>query len=474
MQQQSRWRAAQERAKDTVVQIFTNVAQFNWFEPYKPPVQNAAFGSGFFIDDQGTIATNFHVVHETIGLQVQIPSLGKERLDCTLLGVHPGADVALLRLTDEARAFVQEKLGKIPFLDLGDSDSVISTQEIIALGYPLGQQGIKVTEGIVSGREKINLRTYMQITAPLNPGNSGGPSLNLAGEVIGINFAGVLQAQSVGYLIPINEVKSAIVDLYNVPLLRRPYLGGIFSISNQDMVEYFMNPGQGGFYVAQVFPETTLEKAGVLEGDMIYEFNSYAVDRFGEVSVPWSEDRVSVFDLLGRSKVGDEVHLRIFRKGEELNIRFNLEQGRLLPIRYVYPLFEDVSYETIGGLVLMELTLNHVDQLAEANPMYIKYHRIEYQGEPRLLICNVLHNSQADRSRALGVGDMICEVNGEQVRSLEDFRHAIMKSKESGYVTIKTESQLYTVLSLSKILAEEDALVEQHFYEKSNLCDVLS
>ena len=473
MEKHSHWADAQERAKDTVVQIFTNIAQFNWFEPYKPPAQAASFGSGFFIDDKGTIVTNFHVVHEAIGVQIQIPSLGKERFDARVLGIHPGADIALLRLTDESLAQVQGTLSAIPYLSFGDSDAVIRTDEVLALGYPLAQQGIKATEGIVSGREKINMRTYLQITAPLNPGNSGGPSVNPQGEVIGINFAGVLAAQNVGYLIPINEVKSAIVDLYNVPLLRRPYLGGIFSISNQDMVEFLGNPGEGGFYVAQVFPDTSLDKAGVKEGDMIYEFNNYQLDRFGEVLAPWSEDRVSVFDLLGRSKVGDEIHLLIYRAGEKIDIRFNLEAGRLLPIRYYYPMFEEIFYETIGGMVLMELALNHVDLIAEHAPMFQKYLRSECQGEPRLLITNVLHNSQADRSRAIAMGDIVTEVNGTPVKSLEDFRHAIVKSKETGYVTIRTESRLFTVLSLPKILAEEDELVQRYYYPKSSLFEVL-
>lgn len=467
--QNNSWLTVQQNAHDTVVQLFSKISKFNWFVPFRSPEQFVQYGTAFFINSEGYLLTNFHMVDEAVGLQIQIPSVGKEQFDVEIVGIHPGLDLALLRLKESELAKVRHLLGEIPFLELGDSDQVYRTQEILALGFPLGQQGLKSTQGIVSGKEKINLRSYIQITAPLNPGSSGGPSLNIKGEVIGINFAGILLAQSVGYIIPINEVKSAIKDLCKVPLLRRPYLGAIFSIANQDMIKWLKNPDEGGFYVASLIPHSMLQKTGVEEGDMIYEMNGFRVDRYGEISVPWSEDKISIFDLLTRYVVGDTIVLVVYRKGKKLEFKFNLEKSEILPVRYMYPKYEQIDFEVFGGMVLMNLALNHVDALVEHEPSFVKYHRVDYQLAPKLILTTVLPNSQADKSQALSLGDIIAEVNGAKVYSLESFRKAVISSKNTGFVSIKTEEKMFTVLGLDKIIAEDDALSEAYFYKKSSL-----
>ena len=120
---------------------------------------------------------------------------------------------------------IKRVLGSIPFLPLGDSDLIHRSDEVLALGYPLGQQSLKSTTGVISGREQH----LIQMSAAINPGNSGGPSLNTKGEVIGINSAGIPAAQNVGYMIPINDLKIVLADLYKVKLLRKPFLGVLFN-----------------------------------------------------------------------------------------------------------------------------------------------------------------------------------------------------------------------------------------------------
>jgi len=463
------WFDVQQKVKDTVVQIFAQVLKFNWLEPFRAPEQKTALGSGFFINNQGFILTNFHVIDEAKSIQIQIPSLGKEQFDVEVVGIYPDLDIALLKLTDEDILKVKSLLGYIPYLDLGNSDEIHRSDEILALGYPLGQEGLKSTQGIVSGREKIQMLSYIQMTAPLNPGNSGGPSLNSEGEVIGVNFAGILEAQNVGYIIPINEIKSAISDLRKVKILKRPYLGGVFSFSNSDLARYFGNPEEGGFFITKVFSNSILEKAGVLEGDMVYEINEFKVDRFGEIFAPWSEDKISVLDLLQRFEVGDIISLVIYRKGERKNIKFKLELSEELSMRFFYPPFEVVDYEVFGGLVLMDLSLNHVEIFSEVNPFFYIFTRPELQYTPRLVITNILHDSPAQRSQSMMSGDILECVNQIKVGSLNDFRQAIKKSKDSRFVTLKTDSGIFSVLSLDKIIEEEDRLVETFLYKKSSL-----
>ncbi len=464
------WLDVQKRVKDTVVQVFSQVNRFNWLEPYKSPDHFESYGTGFFINAEGYIVTNYHVVTQTSSLQVQLPYFGRRRFDVEIVGVCPDKDVALLKLSDEAFDQVRDELGGIKYLSLGDSDSILRTQEILALGYPLGQERLKSTLGIVSGRERAG---FIQITAPLNPGNSGGPSINSLGEVVGINFAGVLEAQNIGYIIPINEVKSAIDDMHKVKLLRRPTLGCIFTVATPEMVKYLNNPSSGGWYIAQVFEKTILDKVGVKENDMLYEINGYKLDLYGELAVPWSEDKISLIDFLNRYTVGDDMQLVVYRHGERKDFQFKLDDNYLPPIRKIYPEFEPdfVDYEIIGGMVVMPLTLNHVAMMGDKIPDMAKYIRPETHHDAAILITSIFPDSQAKKARVLNIGSIINEVNNTKVATLEDFRNAVAKCKKDGFLTIKTNDKMFAPLSVESILKDEDKLAARYFYKKSKLIE---
>ncbi len=470
------WLDVQKQVKDTVVQVFSQTSEFNWTEPYKTPAQGEGAGSGFFINADGDLITNYHVVAQSISVQIQIPTFGMERFDAQIVGVSPERDIALLKLTDESKKKIKTQLSKISYLELGDSDQILRSQEVLALGYPLAQFRLKSTLGIVSGRERHGNFGYIQITAPLNPGNSGGPSLNVEGEVIGINTCMVADAQNVGYIVPINEVKTALKDLYKVKLLRRPTLGCLFTASTPELVDYLGNPEEGGWYVAKVFENTLLSCVGVKDGDMLYEINGYKVDMYGEMNVPWSEDKVSLFELLNRMKVGDNLRLLMYRKGSARVFTFPLEHKYIPSVRAVYPEFEPemTDYEVIGGMVVMQLTLNHVQKLINGASNLVKYMRVDLQHEPAIIISHILPNSQARKTRILRPGDIITEINGAEVKTLNEFREAVRKSKESGYITITTDDKLCAVLSIEKLLKDEEMLSSRFFYKKSKLLEGLA
>ncbi len=467
------WTDIQKRIKDAVIQIFVQQTSFNWIEPYKTPRIIEAFGSGFFINDNGDILTNYHVVEEASSIQIQIPSLGKQQLDVEIIGVSPDRDIALLRLTTESKNIIKQLLGSIPYIEFGNSDALIRTQEVLALGYPLGQQTLKSTQGIVSGREM----SYIQITAPLNPGISGGPSLNTEGKVIGINTCGFPDAQNVGYIIPISEIKSAVNDLYKVKLLRRPLLGGIFIPTTQDLVQFLKNPGEGGWYVSRVLENSSLDKVGLCPGDMIYEINGHKVDKYGEVSVGWAEEKVSVFALLNRYIVGDKVHLVVYRKGERKDFRFELQATEMLPVRKIFPEFEKVDYEVFGGMVVMELTLNHVFTMIQGSPNFIKFTKPGSQDKSYLVITKVLPNSAAAKVKCLFSGSILDTVNGHKVRTLNDFRESVLKHN-SKYISVQAQDPVsetvFAVLPIDKILKQEDELSRRYFYPKSVLLNNLA
>ena len=476
----STWLEVQKKVKDTVVQVFAQICEFNWLEPYKTPEQGEGRGSGFFINADGDLITNYHVVAQASSVQIQIPSFGHEQFDVEIVGVSPERDIALLRLTDEAREKIVRKLGSVPFLELGDSDEILRSQEVLALGYPLGQTRLKSTLGIVSGRERLGIFGYIQITAPLNPGNSGGPALNSHGEVIGINARGIMEAQNVGYIIPIDEVKNALQDLYKVTLLRRPTLGCLFTIASPELVSYLGNPGEGGWYIAKVFDNTLLKSVGIQENDMLYEINGYRVDIYGDLNVPWSEDKVNLLEVLNRLKVGEDVTLLVYRKGQPKVFTFKLEHTYLPKVRIIYSEFEPEAkdYEVIGGMVIMQLALNHVAPLMQRSPERAsdlsRYAKIEKQQEPALVLTHILPNSQAYKAQILQPGELIECVNDIPVKTLEEFRNAVKKSKTTRFLTIKTESKFYCVLSVEKIVKDEDMLARRFFFRPSKLIEEIA
>lgn len=469
--EQGGWRKVQALAKNTVVQIFVQTASFDWLEPYKAPSQSKSYGTGFFIDSQGHLLTNFHVIDHAVSVKIQVPSLGKEQLDVHIVGVCPDRDLALLKLSPESFGRITEYLGSIPWLKLGESDKIVRTQEILALGYPLGQEKLKSTQGIVSGHEYAWGEAYIQITAALNPGNSGGPSLNAQGEVVGINTARIPDAQNIGYIIPIDNLKSVIQDLHKVRLLRKPILGCEFNYGNKPMIAFLKNPLPGGLYITRVYKDSLLERAGVCPGDMMYKINGYSVDRYGELDVPWSEDKVPLAALLNRFELGQRLNIVVFRHGQEHSIELLFEHTQPLAIRKMYPGFEPILYEIFGGMVVMEFALNHLEPLEDIEPKLIRYRERKNQYKGRLVVTHLFPNSPAQKARVVCVGDLLVEVNGKKVRTIDEFRECIKMSGE--YCTFAMHDKKFMVLATCDVVTSEPLLAQRYFYTPSPLIGAL-
>jgi len=463
------WRGVQESVKDTVVQIVSHVSELDLRQPYQTPRQYTGFGSGFFINDEGDIITNFHVVDQAKSIWIKVPSLGQRIIDVTVVGVSPDRDIALLKVSAEGLKTIKDTIGTIPHLVLGNSDQVRRSDEVMALGYPLAQQSLKSTTGVVSGREG----NMIQMSAPINPGSSGGPLLNINGEVVGINAAGVVAAQNVGYIIPINDLRVILPDLYKVKVLRKPFLGVLFNNATPSLTKYLGNPPPGGCYVVEVIKNSTLYKAGIKRGDMIYEINGHKVDVYGDMSVVWSEDKVSIIDYVSRLSVGQDVQIVAYRSGERKEITMKFSQAELPAIHKIYPGFQTVDYEVFGGMVVMQLTLNHIQALAKSAPGLVRFLELKYQSDSALVVTHIFPNSQLDRTRVLPVGSTLNEVNGIKVKNLADFRLAIKKVKGDNLTLLASDQvtrasdNIFVVLPFEKILKEEPRMSQEYRYPLS-------
>jgi serine protease Do len=461
------WRPIQEQSKDTVVQIFAQIAEIDLLQPYKTPQQYSVCGSGFFINEEGDLITNAHVINQACAIWIQIPSLGRRIIDVELVGMTPDRDIALLRVTEEGLQIIRKVLGKVPYLNIGDSDLVHRSDEVLALGYPLGQQSLKSTTGVISGREQH----MIQMDAAINPGSSGGPLLNEIGEVIGINTSGVNEAQNVGYAIPINELKIVLPDLYKTTLLRKPYLGVLYNNASDSLTEYLGNPQPGGCYIVEVVKTSTLYKAGIKPGDMLYEIDGHQLDIYGDMSVPWSEDKISIIDYVSRISAGAIVHLIVYRNGERKEISVSFDLTELPPIRKIYPGYEPIDYEVVAGMVVMQLTVNHINIMIQNIPGLAKYSEVKNQSEPVLIITHIFPNSQLYRTRTLTVGSTISELNGIKVTTLPELRDALKKSMNDKFITLRATDNLMRVsdnllvaLPFEKILEEQTMLSHDYHF----------
>ncbi|MBI2774806.1 trypsin-like peptidase domain-containing protein [Candidatus Dependentiae bacterium] len=461
------WSELQDKVKNAVVQVFSQIGTIDLLQPYKTPNQYQGTGSGFFINKEGEIITNAHVIDQAKAIWIQIPGLGKQQIDVEIVGLSPERDLALLRVPAEGLEVIKTVLGEIPHLDFGDSNDVKRADEVMTLGYPLGQQGLKSTVGVVSGREQH----LIQIDAPINPGNSGGPSLNRSCQVVGVNTLYAPDAQNVGFIIPINQLKIVLDDLRTVKLLRKPFLGIIFNNGSESLTNYLANPQPGGLYVVDVYKGSPLAKAGVKRGDMVYEINGYKLDMYGEMF--WQGEKVALIDYVSQMKLGQHVDLVVYRKGARKDISLTFEQTELLPIRHMYPGFEKLDYEVTAGMVVQPLTINHLPILVNQAPALAKYAEMKYQMEPALIITHIFPDSQAHRSRSLMPGSILKEVNGEPCKTMQEFRIALSKGLKTGNLTIETNEGVFVVCPFKKVLEEQVRLAKDYFFPLSDTTKTL-
>jgi serine protease Do len=467
------WSTIQASCANTIVQIFAHIGQFDWCQPYRIESQYENFGSGFLIDEEGHIITNAHVIENAKYVWIQIPVLGRQKLEVTVVGICPDRDIALLKISDEGVLNLREALGQIPYVQLGDSDAVQNAESVLVLGYPLGQYHVKSTTGVVSGKEFVLNGMLLQITAPVNPGNSGGPVFNAQGQVIGIAVAVAVEAQNVGYATPVNELKIILDELHVKKIVRKLHLGIRFVDAGDEKARFFGNPLPAGLYIAQVFPGFMCARAGVQSGDMLYGFNGYVLDAYGETDVPWSPEKVSLYDLISRVVIGDTVTMVIYRAGQKKDINFTVEDNIFFAVRRKFPEYENVAYDTIAGLVVMELSENHIVELLPDCPELIRFRQPENRINPVLIITHIVPGSYAYQMQSLEVGNIVVAVNGMLVSTLDEWKKALEKSVEIGFLVLTTEHAIVTVFLLETILADEVKLSNAFAYPISDIINKL-
>ena len=467
------WNRIERKLENAVAQVFVNTMSIDVKEPYKKGSMGSATGSAFFIDREGRLLTNFHVVDNAINLWLMIPALGSEKIDATIVGVCPEQDIAMLQITPDERKKLEQKLGKIPTISIGDSDKVERGEDVLGLGYPLSQTFLKGANGIVSGPEFSDKGAMLQISVPLNKGNSGGPLLNKKGEVIGINTSGMDNAQNVNYAIPINVYKLIADELKTKKLVRLPNIGIRFEANTSlEFAKIKDNPEPTGVRITYVYPDTTMERAGIKMGDVIYEFNNYRIDAYGEVKPDWRSDKASIFELYQRLPKGAQIKLVLYRDGKRLDKTITVEDPPLYQNRKIYPQYEPYDYEMFAGIVIVPLQENileeFIQKMKEAFVENSKIRMSHYlkslwfadhftnKHKPYLIISTIIPGSLAAKSNNFIISDIISSVNGIEVHTLSELRQAMKKSLETSTLFITNQSGALIAHKLSDVIKNEE------------------
>lgn len=296
-----------DKVSPSVVSIITSTSSRNGMS------SQAAAGTGMIVTKDGYILTNKHVVNGARTVSV-ITSDGKTYDDVQVVGTDPLNDIAFLKIA---------KANDLPAVTLGDSKTVRTGQTVIAIGNALGQYQNTVTSGIISGlgrpviasdgaSESESLSDLLQTDAAINSGNSGGPLLNAAGQVIGINTAVAQDAQSIGFSIPIGAAKGMLNNIIETGKLARAYVGVQYiSITPEVKAEYDLPVAKGDYIKTErgsaVQKDSPADKAGLKDGDIIVKVNEQDVGPGKGVST-----------LIGEYRPGDKVTLTVLRDNQKI------------------------------------------------------------------------------------------------------------------------------------------------------------
>lgn len=278
-----------------------------------PGSPNGGSGSGVIINADGYIITNNHVVEGA--QQLAVVFADTTRHDAELVGTDPLSDIAVIRVDVEVPASAA----------IGDSGTLQPGEQVLAIGSPLGDFRNTVTAGVVSAlnRSVGPMEGLIQTDAAINRGNSGGPLINLRGEIVGINtlvvrggspFADV-QAEGLGFAVPSTIFKNVVEQLISNGEVRYPYLGILYQMIDGEIAAENNLPVQNGAFVSEVEPGTPAASAGLQSGDIIVAVDgtSLALDN-------------SLRFVLTRYGPGDSIELTVLRDGQEMTLTATLIQ----------------------------------------------------------------------------------------------------------------------------------------------------
>jgi len=310
----------------SVVNVTSQVVAFDFFEGLVP---QEGQGSGFIIDREGHILTNYHVIAQA--RQVEVTLHNRKKYKATVVGTDPAHDLAVIQI----------KAQDLVPATLGDSRNLQVGQKVYAIGNPFGLAGT-MTRGIVSSirpvREPNGARIdeAIQTDAAINPGNSGGPLMNWHGEVIGINTMilsnGAQQNSGIGFAVPINTAKAVLSDLMTLGRVRRPALGVRTIEITPELADEIGLPVDYGLLIIQVAPGGAADQAGLRAGNERVYLGNTPIMLGGDLIVAIDgqkvQDEEDLAQMMNNHRAGETIKISIYRGKKRMDVNVALAEAR--------------------------------------------------------------------------------------------------------------------------------------------------
>jgi serine protease Do len=387
-----------------------------------PQLRSRGVGSGFVIDAEGYILTNAHVVEAADEVTVRLAD-SKGEHKARVVGVDPQTDVALLKVDAKG----------LPVAPISTSKGVRSGEWVAAIGSPFGFANT-ITAGIVSATERSlpeeTLVPFIQTDVAVNPGNSGGPLLNMSGEVVGINsaiYSGTGGYMGVSFAIPIDVAMDIARQLRTEGRVTRGRIGVAIQEVSPELAKSFRMPEARGALVTQVEKGGPAQRAGVVVGDVI--------TRFGGQDVASAEDLPRV---VARAKPGTEVEVQLWRSGESRTVKLAVGQMQTeASARPEQGPGKGSPRASAGRLGLL------VSELPQAGRRALG---VDYG-----LVVEGVQEPNADAP--LQQGDVIVAVNNQGFRSLDEFNRRVAEVPAGGNVALlvrRGEETLFVPMTVAK------------------------
>jgi S1-C subfamily serine protease len=310
----------------SVVNIKSRAVSYNFFYGLVP---EEGQGTGFILDREGHILTNYHVIANA--QKVEVTLYNRKTVSAKVIGADRQHDLAVLKVDAP----------NLTPVTLGDSRQIQVGQKVFAIGNPFGLNGT-MTRGIVSsvrsvrGPSGASIDEAIQTDAAINPGNSGGPLLNSRGEVIGINSmiltGGAEQSAGIGFAIPINTAKAILNDLVTYGRVRRPSLGITGLPIGPELADQMGLPQDYGILIMQVVPGSSADRAGLKGGNERALLGNTPIMVGGDLIVQINgedvEDMQDLSRLLTKYKTGDAVTVSVFRGKRKMDVKVTLGEAK--------------------------------------------------------------------------------------------------------------------------------------------------
>ncbi len=402
------------------------------FKEFTRSVPMKGRGSGFIVTKEGQILTNNHVVEgmEKITVSVLLADGSKKTYDAKIIGSDPTYDLAVIKIEPD---------GTLPVLELGDSDAVEVGEFVVAIGNPYGFEQT-VTAGVISAKNRsihtqdVNFDDFLQTDAAINPGNSGGPLLNMDGKVVGINTAIIPYAQGLGFAIPVNKAKEIMNDLVSYGRVKRGWLGVSVRDINEQMAKVYGVEGTNGAMIGDVFKGDPADKAGIKPGDVVIELNGEKI-----------KDANNFVQKVRTLAPNSTAKLVIVRKGKKLDFSVKLAERNSTgdgSVKETEEKKDETPEISSGSEALKDFG---VTKTAQINDTLRRNYRLNSDTEG-VIITELDKNSRASFEGELREGDILREVNAQEIKTLDDLAKAVKAEDTALVLMIEREGSTYFIM----------------------------